>query len=702
MATQTKKIAGAGKSSEFLIEGKILREQPELQPGELKLMAYVFDKAGSLLGSAELDNKGNYRVSLKLAQPSDVEFIVGPADMSQQIRQSSAYRKTFSARDWNGEESQFYLKFDTILPVDIWRPWWPLRICVSGHVRKISNHDGISKTCPVPFVKVEIFDVDREFCLWPYMRKWWELLLDRPVFRIPELLKEPPVLVKPFPGPDPAPSMNLNAVSNLRISGASLLQRVSLNPQPEPPINEAAVNTVKAATTLTETISAALTPAFTRVGEARLMDSNIASRLEQLTLTSRIAPWEIFPHCFYSKAKVCETTTDCNGYFNCCFKWWPFHFRNGRLRFDSRPDIIIKVTQTINNVPTVIYLDPYTSTRWNVSNTHIDLFLDDESVVCGPGCSPRPEGTTVFFTRVGNDYVYDIDQVAGTYHGGGYSNVAYGSSLNIQAVFGKGLTEAADAYYYRLSIAKGKGASAGSFTPISSSLADTRVNKSTLLSESHTLGPQVVNGEPALYEIRNTKDYYWYWPDLVGSWDTVSDVPDEGLYTVRLEVFDKNGAKLSSAVVDYRDGTVAPPATLPTMPDHCDLILQIDNVAPTLTLDVPMAGNACGVVKFADVPFVIKPSVTQANGRLYWWRLNYVKGLSSSETNMVYESNSAGLSPLPRPLPGPTITSAPFTNGLTTTCAFSLIVDAWSHVRNGYGWVYYQRLVKPVAVEKCS
>ena len=101
---------------------------------------------------------------------------------------------------------------------------------------------------------------------------------------------------------------------------------------------------------------AALQPAFTRVGEARLMDSSIASRLDKLTLTSKIAPWLIFPHCFYSRAEVCETTTDCDGYFNCCFKWWPFHFRRGRLRFDSCPDIIIKVTQVIDGVPTVIYL----------------------------------------------------------------------------------------------------------------------------------------------------------------------------------------------------------------------------------------------------------------------------------------------------------------------------------------------------------
>jgi len=698
MAQKTKHSDDNEKALNFLLEGKIQLEQPELLSGEVKLMAYVFDKVGALLGSAEMDNKGNYSVPVRLTQPTNVELIVGPADMPQQIRQSSAYRKTFSAKDWKGEGTQFRLKFDALLPVDIWRPWWPMRICVSGHVRKVSYDDGIH-ICPVPYVKVEIFDVDREFCFWPYIRKWWEILLDKPVFRIPDLLKEPPVLIKPFPGPDPAPDLNLSALSNLQISGSSPLERVTINPQPEPPGINMLAKSTKTASDLMETRSTKLEPAFTRVGEARLMDSDIASRLEKLTLTSKIAPWLIFPRCFYSKVEVCETTTDCNGFFNCCFKWWPFHYRYGRLRFDARPDIIIKVTQVIDGVPTVIYLDPYTSTRWNVTTAHIDLYLDDEKIICGPGCSRQPEGTTVFYTRVGNDYVYDIDQVAGTYHGGSYSNVAYGAGLNIQAAIGTGLTEAADPYYYRLSVAKGTGASAGPFMPITSSLADTRVSKLTLTNESHVLGPQVVNGQPALYEVRNTKDYYWYWPDRIGYWYTPTDVPDEGLYTVRFEIFDKNGVKLTSTAVDYRDGTKAPPAILPPMTDHCDLVLQIDNVAPTIILNVPKAGTECGVVKFTDIPFDINTSVTQTNGRLYWWSLRYVKGLSSSEMYMDSESNPAGLSPLPR---NKTNSSAPFTAGLTSTCAFSLIVDAWPHIRNGYGWIYHRRLVNAVAVEKCN
>ena len=94
--------------------------------------------------------------------------------------------------------------------------------------------------------------------------------------------------------------------------------------------------------------------AVSRVGEARLMDAAVASRLDRLTLTSKIPPWAIFPRSFYSKQVVCETYTDSDGYF----RWSPIHFRNGRLRFDGRPDIIVRVTQIINGVSTVIYMNP--------------------------------------------------------------------------------------------------------------------------------------------------------------------------------------------------------------------------------------------------------------------------------------------------------------------------------------------------------
>ncbi len=673
----------------FRIEGSVQLESVEKLDRELKLTAYLMTPVGEALASAPVDAKGNFAFTLDRKEIGELNLVVGPEGSPQELRNSSAHTIRVAIEDWTQAKDIYVLKPVIKLPYVIWWPWLPIRVCVSGRIRKQHAVDGISQYCPVPFVKVEVFDVDREWCIWPWLLEYVRKQPERPVIRLPKLLKRFPV--KPKPWPDPGPYFERPAAS-------FGLESVSLNPQPEPPIPPITQGlNVQFKSQPMEQRVEVMAPAS---APSTTVETSISEALQNLTITSPVAPWQLLPLCFYSKKLVCTAYTDCEGKFKCCFWWFPFHFRNGRFRYDPKPDIIIKVTQIINGAPTVIYMDPYSGVRWNSTNAYVDLLLDDETVVCGNGCQPVPEGTTVFFTRVGNDYVYDINQTVGTYHGGGYSNVAYGYGLNIQAAIGKGLSEASDPYYYRLSIGPGKGPSAGPFTPLTSGLADTRVHKLTLVSESHTLGPQVVNGQAALYEIRNMKDYYWYWPDRVGYWFTPNEIPDEGIYTIRLEVFDKNGAQLTSGFVDYRDGTVAPPGPLPAMPNHCDLVLQIDNKPPESTISVPKAGSVCGVVKFKDVPFDINTSVTQENGRLRAWDMHYVKGLSGTEILLdIGEHSPAGLSPLPR---NATTSSAPFTDGLTTTCAFSLVVDAYPHIRNGYGFIYHKRKIAAVAVEKCS
>jgi hypothetical protein len=698
---------------DFRIEGRVQLEAVDTLPSDMKLLAYAFDSGGQLLGTGDVDPKGSFSVLVKLTRPADVELVIGPADDPQAVRKSSAYSHTFSAKEWIGEGNKFRLKADIFLPRYVWWPWRPIRVCISGHVRKIYTTDGHTQVCPVPYVKVEIFDVDREGCFWPYIRRWWDLLLDRSVIRIPDLLTEPPFPPKPFPGPGP-----LEQVQSFRGRPLSRAEMVSFNPQPEPPSPGEMVSInpqpeppypgemvgFNPQPEPPELSSLMMTqqPAqigMLRVGEMSTLASDVAARLENLTLTSKIAPWLIFPRCFYSKQLVCETHTDCDGYFRCCFRWWPFHFRKGRLRFDARPDVIIRVTQVINGVETVIYMDPYTSTRWNVTNAHIDLFLDNEEVQCGKGCGPaQPAGPAVFFTLIGLDEVYKINQTTGkfsnTAYGGSLKNVAYGGWLYIYGLFGEALSTGAPKRYYRLSFKKG----AADFKSITTSLSDTRVNKLTFDSEIHSLGPQTINGVPNLYEVRNTADYYWYNREWIGLWNTEAEEADEGLYTLRLEVFNELGVKLTSAVVDYRNGAVPPPGPLPPMVDCCDLVILIDNKYPTVDLQIPAAGGECGVVPFSAAPtLTINANVNQENGRLYYWRLFYVKGLTGVPVTLASNSNGGGLAvPVSQSVSG-----APMTAGLTGTCAFSLTLDAWPLVRNGFWFIHYNYVTKAIAIEKC-
>jgi hypothetical protein len=711
-----KKSAGSESAGQgFQILGQARFEELGVVPDDMKLSAYAFDSKGQLLGQAALDAEGSFAIPVRLKRPAPVELVVGPTDDPQEVRCSTVFSQSFTESDWVGEEGgRFLLRPEIYIARYLWWPWRPVRVCITGHVRKISNVGDSTVVCPVPFVKVEIFDVDRDICLRPHIIRQWDRLIDRRVVRAPELLTEIPI---PVPGPNPVSSSPVpqpvpipGPVGHLGVS--SILERKALNPQPLPPFKLSLAARALDAMSLSgspaeqvafssHTDSSGFSQMSTAVlSELSALPQAVMARLSELTITSKVAPWLIFPRCFYSRKEICETTTNCDGYFRCCFKWYPWHVRRGRLRFDPRPDIIVRVTQIIGGVETVIYMDPYSSTRWNVTNAHIDLWLDNEEVICGSGCQPQPEGTRTYLTKIGLDDVYNIDQTTGLFsnltYGGGLSNVAYGNWLLICGLFGEALSTGAPKRFYRLSIKKG----ANNYKPITTPLSDTRVDKTPAAnSDSYPLGPQTVNGVPNLYEVRDTTNYSWYNLDEIGWWDTESEEPDAGLYTIRLEVFDDHGVKLSSAVVDYRNGAVPPPGPLPAMVDSCDLNIMIDNCYPSVDLQIPKAKGDCGVVPWDDVPaLTFDVHVDQAHNRVYYWSLRYVKGLTGVDVYLTSNSSGSGLV---TPVNVLGISGAPLVAGLTTTCAFSLTLDAWPLVRNGFGFIHYNYKTKAIAIEKC-
>ena len=299
----------------------------------------------------------------------------------------------------------------------------------------------------------------------------------------------------------------------------------------------------------------------------------------------------------------------------------------------------------------------------------------------------RPEGTAVFLTRIGLDEVYRINQTTGTYSSPGFpptTNTAYGDWLRVHAQFGTVLSGAlpipgaAAPYFYRLS----RSSDGVNFTAITTELADTRVNQLTLFSETHTLGPQTVNGVPALYEVRDFANYYWYNPDWIGYWNTVETEPDSATYIVRLEVFDANGVKLDSTQVDYRDGTVAPQAVLPPMLDRCDLRITIDNKPPVVDLAIPAVINACGVVPWgAAGGLSFDVSVTQRTGACIRgsWSTRRASCPACTGWRAAASNNGAPATV------NQNVSGAPLLVGVTTTCAFAVKLHATAHIRNGYG-----------------
>ncbi|BBO87256.1 hypothetical protein [Desulfosarcina ovata] len=700
---QLKSKKSVTRNGLFRVVGTIKTADQTALPAGVELSAYAFDIRGQLLGHGPIDAKGSYDITLNLSSPADVQVVVGPTADPQAARRSDGAALKFSARQWEEKDKGFYLQADLTLTPGILQTLFPWRICISGHVRKRLSEESDS-ACPVPFVKVEIFDVDREWCLWPLIKKWWWHLLDRRVFEIPELLRDPPFPLDPFPGPDPVgPVFEKETVAVVRqtVAGMSPIpeppQTVAmLGPQPEPPDQPQLAKTL--------TVAQA---AFERVGEFRMLDATLASRLDNLTLTAKLPPWVLLPHCFYSRELICDTMTDETGYFRCCFDWWPMHFRRGRLRFDRRPDIILKITQVIDGVETILYLDPYSSTRWNTTTAHVDLWIDDEEVECGSGESQeRPEGAQAFITSIGDTEVYKINQTDGLFAQAPISNLAFGGSLLIYGQFGEDISDGSPIRYYRLSQAK-HGSPDEDFVPLTTPLSDTRVNKVTNVSESHALGPMPVNGEPALFEVRNFDDYLWYHPDRLGTWYSWRTEPDTGKYVLRLEVFDENGVKLDSTDIDYRDGTVPPGSVLPAMLNRCDVVVTLDNLAPTVDFDIPAVINSCGVIPWEAVPPLdIDIRVVQENGRLRRWGLQYTKGTVATVHGLDSGvSNNGTPASVTQTVPG-----APMLTGLTSTCAFALKLWARSHITDGRitgtsglpRTIYYRETIKAIVIEKCD
>ena len=658
-------------SANLRIEGKLTLESADPKQTDLKLTAYVFDRGGHALGQADVDAQGNFSVPVNRSQPDDVELFVAPAGLAgADVRMSATYSRAYTPKDWSGEGTQFRIRPDLLISEEIWRLWRPIRVCVGGRIRKIHTEGGQPDACPVSFVKVEVFDVDREGCWWPYLQPYLPYLDQVRVLSIEKLINPEYVPPRPGPGPDPGPVF---------AGFATKASRVALNPQPLPP--------------------------GLMTGEIATLSSADAARVSSLTLTARQAPWILRPHCFYSKALVCTTYTDCHGYYRCCFRWYPFHWRRGRLRFDALPDIIVKVTQTINGIDHVIYLDPYTSTRWNVRNATINLDLDDPTIVCGVGCGgdPLPGTSQAAMLQIGSDPVWDINQADGMYTVPPVSNAPYGGSFNIYGNFSADLKTGSPVRYYKLSYAP---LGSSTFQPIQTPLSALRsVTLGSFLT--YNLGPQPSGPAAGLYEVRDTA-HWWLdtaggpvsGSDLLAVWDTSAFEADQGTYILRMEVFDQNGVKLPSIQFPNHggNGTGIDPAIPPVALDHLDIKIAIDNLPMTFDLTTP-ATNACGVVPWPPpVPFNFHVHADQLHGRVDSWTLEFVRGIDPTRTALASATYNAGLNHVNFTVSGaPLLIPVP-----TTTCAYALAISAYIHVRANWGFIYYSEKLYAVAIERCN
>jgi hypothetical protein len=691
----------------LLIRGTVEFDGAEKGQDDPGVYAHALDAAGAAIGSAPVSADGTFEMRVPLSQPADISIAVTPEADPADLRKSQSQVTAFKASDWQRATLQPKLR----IPRSIWWPWRRIRVCVNGHIQKVIA-PGVPG-CPVPFVKVEVFDVDRESCWWPWLLRWEPHLIDPRVIDVPTLIN-PPVPPDPI-GPvalahigDPAAAVGFNPQPDPPAPVfAEPIERVALNPQPLPPGEQVAGPT--------DPIPWSQAFSFESAGRGlarSAVAADVSAKLRDLTLTSRIAPWEILPLCFYSRQLVCTTFTDCNGDWECCFNWWPFHVRHGRFRFDPRPDIIIRVTQIINGVSTVIYMDPYSSTRWNVSGATINLSLNDPRVVCGPGCNSGPGlgNSQATLLQVGSDPTWTINQANGLYETGLTTNAAFGGALYLRGDFSLDL-KTAGTLYYRLQW-KPEGAADSSFQPIITALSALRATPFGAFSD-YTLGPHTIAGVSGLYEVQDAF-HWWLMPGVpggpgtvIGLWDTAFE-SDEGSYVLRMDMFDAAGNPL--ATIQYPNhggnGTGIDPAPPPIVVGQLDTLVHVDNKPVDYSLGVP-AANSCGIIPWtptlpATLTFAVHAS--QENGRVHEWRLDYTKGTTASGGNLGDVSYNGGLSPVNVMVPGGVMLIDPSTPSgyIESSCAFALRLQAWAHIRGNWGFIWYGEKLYAIAVERCT
>jgi hypothetical protein len=257
--------------------------------------------------------------------------------------------------------------------------------------------------------------------------------------------------------------------------------------------------------------------------------------------------------------------------------------------------------------------------------------------------------------------------------------------------------------YYKLSWAPAGTVDPAGFTPIGTSLSALRSAPGGTF-ESYFLGPQPAGPLAGLYEVQDTA-HWWLMPGtpggsgmVLGLWDT-SFEPDQGAYTLRMEVYDHLGNKITTMNFDNHggNGSGADPNPVPSTTDHLDLKFYIDNKPVTFELTTP-ATNECGVIPWSpSLTIPLHVHAEQENGRVHAWQLQYVKGVNPTRHNLASATYFAGTSPVDQ-----NVNADVLLVGLNTTCAFALILTAWSHVRNNWGFAWVDEQIRAIAIEKCS
>jgi len=309
-------------------------------------------------------------------------------------------------------------------------------------------------------------------------------------------------------------------------------------------------------------------------------------------------PWSL-PH--YHKHEIGTATTDENGLFVFDFDWcytiphihpiWMPPFP------DTKPDMLFKVTQTVNSVDVAIYEEEPSQTRWNIDELPplgVTLIVEDDVIL--PDDLITPISGDFEFHGIGRVLISQIDSegYADTSGAGdvvGARDSPFGSTIDVKGQFNSSL----QGKYYQVLYAKWE----NDTTP------PNLVNFTTILDEKWPVAQKIGGNWVTVY-----KSYV----ELPGAGDGCYEIPDyTDLYLTSKDILIRwathrkdlgaprypNGKYSLMVKVFNADGTAA----LSPQPSDT-LIVRVDNTWPVAKIkeDISIIG---GTVSLCPDP---KPS----------------------------------------------------------------------------------------------
>ncbi|MBE9594563.1 MAG: hypothetical protein IMF19_13915, partial [Proteobacteria bacterium] len=176
-----------------------------------KLTPRVYARIGHrTVASAPVDADDRFNLKFEragTAPPSSLTLIVGPPVSESMLTHANTKQIPISSEEWKESGKLLLAEKDVMVEKDLIVCMLPREIKICGVVCKELPIEGteLTRCCPVPFAKVEVFDVDSLLSIKPIKAKPVKSIIAGDKFRkIPEEISKIPERYNP-PGPVPEP-----------------------------------------------------------------------------------------------------------------------------------------------------------------------------------------------------------------------------------------------------------------------------------------------------------------------------------------------------------------------------------------------------------------------------------------------------------------------------------------------------------------